>query len=267
MTAAARRAARTALIVALAALTAAGGYWGYQRWHEARSFAMLNAQEPARRQRGAWRAGDHNHRRALQEIARRLDLDTEPDATVREAYVHALGRPRDPAYFATLATVIRSDPAGPVRTTAWVSAARADRARFIALARPPREYADSWDCFGVAQANLLIDRMDGVDELLELAVSGDGTQRELTADVLRKRICPLLELVGRVPPEAELPAEQWTPQTIAALTSECNAVDLAKLQAWAVARNGAPAVVELRRTLGRIHGARRRLGQWLGTDD
>lgn len=256
-------------LVALYVLAALGGIvicWQLsdapKRRDDAAAREMLSP-DPAVRRAAAWREADEKLPVAAGRIAQRLP--SEADASVREAFVYALGRVGNPLYFDAVASVAMNDADPYVRHAAWIAAARMDADRFRALAAdaPPR--ADPWDRIGRAYGSLETGDLRGLGDLLELAAAGDEGQRRAASTALYRGVAPILESVGRWPVDVLIREGEIWP---AALVSDVRA-RLTSLSAQRIAddlRRHAQRIGEVRRLAGKLHIARDRLAWLLGAN-
>jgi len=229
-----------------------------------RLLAGLESPDREVRRQAAWTAAELRQTAIAPRLIEQL-AGREPDEGVREAYVYALGRMGDPAYFDALTTVIRDDPSGYVRCAAWLAAARADpqrtRAR-LAVAPPP---TDPWDRIGQAQARVATGDVSGFEELLYRAEHGEAPRREVAARALYKWLRPLLDAAGRWPLDANArEGEIWPEALTAELRQRCAELPLAQIAADTLQH--APRSEQFRRNVWRLTRARERLAAVLFAD-
>jgi hypothetical protein len=256
------RRARLSRAVLLAALglvpvVALSGYL-LDRQSSQRRVRQLHAADPQLRRAAAWALAERPDRRGELELARRLDLESETDADVREAMVHTLGQLGNPQHFGPVIRAAEFDESGFVRQAAWLSAALLDAVRFrdFIADRPPAR--DAWDRVGLAQARLAVGDVSAVSDLLELAADGPPEPRALAMRAIERQLAPLLELAGRWPLDApDRASGEWPVKFLIELRRRCQELDLAALSARI--RQLDHEARRLRRDIGRVIGGRERL--------
>lgn len=197
---------------------------------------------------------------ALTEKASDPDLPAE----VLESYVYALGR-----HFAgtgqntaLIAAVIRRDTADFPRQAAWLALARIDRQKYLSLANEYAQSENLWDQWGILRGRLELGDFSDVGLLWRWGAGDDWDRRQHAARMVKWRIAPLLEAVGRWPLELEsVPTDSWLPEHFALLRARIEGVDLVALAADSLVhfeRSG-----PVRSAMGKVTGGRDRIKQWL----
>ena len=261
---------RLRLTLALAALgipflgTCALAWDSFATRHDRAALRLLDSADPDARRLGASLAAREEAPQALRAIGRALALHTEPDPTVRESCVYALGRHGGPADFDVVAQVVRDDADPYVRHAAWIAAARLDPERFRALAARTAAGGDPWDRIGLACARLEVGDMSGVDDLLRWAAEGDPHQQRVASLALYRGVAPLLEAVGCWPIQYTVREGQpWPAELVAEVRRRCSGLDLR-----AIAADTRPHVARaaaVRRDVGRLNATRERVARFLLT--
>jgi hypothetical protein len=252
-------------MVVVVAVAAGGLAWGVFGGRAERAAArLLQSDNPEARKQGAWLAARERTPGALAEIANRLQAHHETDPSVRAAYVYALGRSGDAAYFDRVAAIVRDDDDAFLRHAAWLAAVRADPRRFPELAATAPVRDEPWDQIGRAAAGLEVGDTRGATVLLRWAADGDPQQQQVAALALYRGVAPLLEATGRWPPAFTVrEGEPWPGALVAEVRRRCAALDLQAIADdtrphWAYA---AP----VRRDVARLTSLRERLAGLLWT--
>ena len=226
---------------------------------ERRMIAQLQSSDAESRRQGAWCATSEGIVRAIHLVARQLPAERDP--SVRESYVHALGRSGRQEDFDLIAAVVRDDPDARVRQAAWIATARLDERRFRQLTQAVAVRSDAWDRIGIAYAWLETWDVRGVDDLLHWAVEGTPDQRLAAAQALYRHVAPLLEAAGRWPIGGTVrEGQEWPAELVAETGRRCAEVNL-----QAIADDTRPHVARaalVRRNMGKVTHARERLA-WL----
>lgn len=190
----------------------------------------LASTDPDRRRAAAARIADGEATHTAPLLASRLRSGSEAVAEVREAFVHALGRTGNAAYFDAIERVVRVEPDGYTRCGAWLAAARVDAARFRALADQIELRRDAWDAVGVAQGRACLGDLCDWKVLFDNAADPDAPQAYAACGALRRWLRPLLESIGRWPLDFDPPdGEIWPAEGVARVQQRCEGLDLQRL--------------------------------------
>lgn len=271
-----RRVIVTPIVVGVVLIAAAFAGWAYLAGRADRAaLLLLRSANPETRKMGAWLTAQEEAPRAVEHIDEALSRPfrdsasgpTEPDPTVRESFIYALGRSEDPRFFDTAASVLRDDPDPYVRQAAWLAAARLDPVRFRELASRAGPRNDPWDRIGFACAWLEIGDTRGVDELLHWAAAGTSEQKRVAAIALGRGVGPLLEAVGHWPLEATVQeGESWPPEFVEEIARRCAPLDLQVIADEQLPHKD--RVAAIRRNVGRLYHTQERIADvLLGSDD
>ena len=261
-----RRRGRLAILLAASAVAVSAGGWllrlGINVRQERAVLEQFASRDPRVRRSGAWRAAREHDQRATARIAAALDAGPEPDATVRESYIYALGLSGEPRYFPLAARAVRSDPDPYVRHTAWGAAARLDPAQFRALAGATIPHDDPWDEIGLARAWLELGDPRGIETLLHWAEAGTPSQRQAASAALYRGVASLLEMIGRWPSRYDVAeGETWPAELVAEVRRRCTGLDVARI--IAEARPHAVRAAPVRQEVDSLHRKRGRVMRYL----
>lgn len=255
-----------ALLCVAALITLLGAAQFATRFTEhsaARVRALLTSGSAADRRAAATRVADGAAAQVVDALAARLVR--EPDAGVRESYLHALGTTGDPGYFELLTARAVDDPDAYARHSACVAAARCEPMRFRTwlAAAPPS--TTPWDELGRAYAGLLAGDAQRVPDLLRLLANAPADVQRTTRRYVLRSVAPLLDAVGNWPIAAPQDAEAAWPRAIVdELARRCAATDLQQ-----VLDNLAPLrarTAAVHHNAGKLLKARQRLAWLLGAE-
>ncbi len=254
---------RRAVLLALLVLTAGGGFGRWARDPDRAAVRLLNSAAADDRRRAAALAAEGEAPRIVAALARRLEQNAEPDAGVREAAVHALGRRSSATNAELVHTLAVSDPDAHVRLSAWTALARLDGERFRRVAGERGGSSDLWEATALAAAWLELGDTRGVPTLLDAARDVEHPLRGFACRALFDGVAPLLETVGRWPRDSNVRAgEAWPPELVSEVAARCRLLDLRALASDS--RPHVLAAAGVRRDIGRLHGTRARLVRLLG---
>lgn len=231
----------------------------YYQWKRAALQQDLRSPDAQTRQRAARDLIDWPDPHLESFVADQL-LD-ETDATVREAYVYALGRTGNPHNFPAVQLTAELDPSHYVRQAAWVSAALLDPQRFRTLANAtPIE--SEWERIGVAQGWLILGDLRGLDDLFAAARSEDNNKAVVAGRALQKHLTPLLDAAGAWPLDVTVRLGwSWKPEYVDRVAAACERVNLARVAADSIPRRATRAEIE--RKMKRIMRGRDRIADML----
>lgn len=229
----------------------------------ARVRALLASDSAADRRAAATLVADGAAAQVADALASRLAR--EPDAGVRESYVHALGTTDDPGYFELLVRRASDDGDAYTRHSACVAAARCAPERFrawLATATPP---VSPWDKLGRAYAGVLAGDARHVPDLVDMVTSGPADVQRIARRYVLRGVAPLLDAVGQWPiaaPQDE--ADIWSRDVMDEIARGCATTHLQQvLDDLALLRARAAAV---HHNAGKLLKARQRLAWLLGAE-
>lgn len=220
--------------------------------------AALRSTSAEERKEGAWELAE-----APDPIAETLLADGimggESNPDVRESYVYAFGQLRNPQNLPAVRFALEHDDSGYVRSSAWLSVARLDSDLFRELAGQSTS-DDDWDRLGIAMGRILLGDASSVDVVLRLGAEGTWDQRAVACRMLALRLRPLLDCIGRWPVEAD-GTGPWEPEIVREIGRHCEGIDLAAI--YKRLSEQLERTHDVRREIGRIHGAQRRMAKLL----
>ncbi len=256
-----------AALLAVAALWWSGlGPRAQREASRARALTALRSTDPNLRKRAGWQIADAPDPETETHVVMTLVEGSEPDPTVREAFVYALGQLGHARSAPHLEFVLDMESEGYVRAAAWLALARcAPDAVHRRAAEPPHTPQTDWDRLGAAQALLFLGEPRELESLFMLAERGGEGERRVASRALQRSLRPLLESAGRWPlelagPDTEPLPESWLPE----LARRAAETDL-KLRARLDAPHREQAR-QLRSLVSRITSGRDRIARWLYSD-
>lgn len=261
-----RKSYRKPLIVAIAAVLGIGALWTFtssdspvvRARQRAEIRAALRSDDPEERKNAAWELAEEPDGFAESYIAGGL-MGGEASPDVRESYAYCLGQLRKPENLPAIRFALEHDESGYVRAAAWLAVARIAPDEFRALI-PESTSEDDWDRLGIAMGRIFLGDASSVDVVLHLAAEGTWDQRAVACRMLAMRLRPLLDCVGRWPIEAE-GTGPWDPAVVREIERRCEGVDLAAV--YQRLSEQLERTHDVRREIGRIHGAQRRIAKLL----
>jgi hypothetical protein len=210
--------------------------------------AWLEDPSPELRKRAAWRIGEREITPLLPEVVARLG--DEPDPSVREALIHAIGQAGGADELPLLEALLVAEEEGFPRQKLWIAIAAIDEARFETLARRPALIRDDWDRLGIGIARFRAGHFGDLEEMLVLAQSEQATIQLLARRALERFVQPVMVIAGRWPIEAGvLPSGLWTPEILAEIGRRAAeiALDEVAVEVAASMERAAPMRTSLRR--------------------